>query len=276
MIFFRPKFSRMTVKTIVIGLILLNFLFACQQSEPLPTNTSLLWSDEFNGTSLDLNKWEIQSGDGSDYGLYRWGNNEEQYYTSDNITVSSGKLKIKSITENINGYNYTSGRIRSLNKGDFKYGRIEASIKMASTPGLWHAFWMLPSDMNKTWPIGGEIDIMEYVGNQSDKLFNTVHFADVNGNHQEIGFTFPFVNDNSFHIYAVEWDETGITWYKDSEETFTLARTNTRLAPTYPFDSEFHILLNTAIGGNLGGNVDPASLSTPQYMEVDYVRVYGN
>ena len=154
----------MSNKLIFGFLLMVAFFSNCKQSDPLPTKYDLVWADDFSGTSLDLSKWEYMLGDGSTYGLYRWGNNEEQYYRKENVTVSGGFLKIKAIAENFGGLDYTSGRIRSLNKGDFKYGKIETSIRMSNVGGLWHAFWMLPSNPSKGWPISGEIDIMEYVG----------------------------------------------------------------------------------------------------------------
>ena len=251
-------------------------LVSCKQSEPLQKESNLVWSDEFDGTSLDESKWETQLGDGSDYGLWRWGNEEDQYYKKENAIVIDGKLRIKSVREDIAGYKYSSARIRSLNKADFKYGRIEASIKMSSTGGLWHAFWMLPSNPSESWPISGEIDIMEYVGNTPDEVLNYIHFGDDFGNRKSLGESEPVPLDSDFHQYAIEWDENKIVWFRDSIETFSAARSNGALSSTWPFDAEFHLLLNTAVGGNLGGGIDEIGLQSPQYMEVDYIRVYQN
>lgn len=249
-------------------------LFSCEQSDPEEKVLQLVWSDEFEGTELDLNKWETQTGNGSQYGLYNWGNDEEQWYKSDNATVSNGKLLIKAIGESIGDYNFTSARIRSLNKADFKYGRIEASIRMASTPGLWHAFWMLPSSEDASWPSTGEIDIMEFVGNNPEQIYNTIHYADNFGNHKFIGDLEYIPPTTNFHLYAVEWDENAIRWFIDDVETFNVDRNDDRIRATWPFDAQFHILLNTAVGGNLGGAVDVPALQLPKFMEVEYVRVY--
>lgn len=265
-------FQRFTYLTLAVTSAL--FMSACEQSDPPERSLELVWSDEFNGTTLDLNKWEPQLGDGTDYGLWQWGNNEEQYYKAENATVENGLLKIKAVAEQVSGYEYTSARLRSLNLGDFKYGRLEASIRMDDTGGLWHAFWMLPSNAEDPWPISGEIDIMEYVGNEPELIYNTIHLADQFGNHRVVGQTTPVQNDNNFHMYAVEWDENQITWYRDSVETYNVKRTNTQVSATWPFDAEFHLLLNTAVGGNLGGNVNGPALAVPRFMEVDYVRVY--
>ncbi|MEM7037208.1 MAG: glycoside hydrolase family 16 protein [Bacteroidota bacterium] len=250
--------------------------WSCEQSDPPVKEWTLVWADEFTGNELDDEKWEIQTGDGSQYGLWRWGNNEEQWYLGDNASVSNGSLKIKAQAETVGDYEYTSARIRSLNKGDFKYGRVEAAIRMANTPGLWHAFWMLPSEPPVSWPASGEIDVMEYVGNQPDEIFTTMHFADQWGNHNQLGMLHPHIQDNQYHQYAVEWDENQVVWFTDSVEVFKVLRSNDAINATWPFDAEFHLLINTAVGGNLGGTVDAQALQLPRFMEVDYVRVYQN
>ena len=258
-----------------ILLILIAFtLFNCKQSDPIETEFTLIWEDQFGGSEIDTDKWEFQIGDGVNYGLWRWGNNEEQYYRKENARVSNGKLLIKAVAEEFENYQYTSARMRTKGKADFKYGKIEAMIRMADTQGLWHAFWLLPSSTSQNWPISGEIDIMEYVGNSPQEILNTLHFADNFNNHQYIGSSTEFMDKNQFHLYAIEWDENKIIWYLDGDETFRIIRSNSKLSDTWPFDAEFHILLNTAVGGNLGGTVDATSLNSPKYMEVDYVKVY--
>jgi beta-glucanase (GH16 family) len=129
------------------------------QAAQCPT---LVWHDEFNGTALDLNKWEPQIGDGCDYGVCQWGNNELEYYKADNAVVSNGALKILVKQERVKRYNYTSARLRTSGLGDFTYGRFEARMKLLKGQGLWPAFWMLSSNEPKGgWPQSGEIDIME-------------------------------------------------------------------------------------------------------------------
>jgi beta-glucanase (GH16 family) len=255
-------------------LLLAGLLVSCQQSDPVLTESKLVWADEFNGDSLDLSKWEIQLGDGSDYGLWRWGNEEDQYYTANNVSVGGGFLRITSLAQSVGGYDYTSARIRTLEKADYKYGRVEASIKMPIVGGLWHAFWMLPSHPVDPWPISGEIDIMEYVGNLPDDLLQTIHFADRFGQRNQLGMATPFLMDNNFHTYAMEWDENQVIWFIDGTQTFSVLRSNDLISNTWPFDAQFHVLLNTAVGGNLGGAVDDQALQIPRSMEVDYVRIY--
>lgn len=258
-----------------IVLLLLSILISCKQSAPPQKYKVLVWSDEFDGTELDETKWEVQLGTGGSYGLYLWGNNEQQFYRRENITVNNGVLRIRSQRENFQNMEYTSGRMRSLNKGDFKYGRIEARIKMDNAPGLWHAFWMLPSNPDVGWPISGEIDIMEFVGNTPTQVLNYIHFADINNIHRFRGTFHNLLTPHSnFHIYAVEWDENKIRWFVDDVMTFSVTREDADLVDVWPFDRQFHLLLNTAVGGNLGGNINAQAMTTARFMEVDYVRVY--
>jgi beta-glucanase (GH16 family) len=257
---------------------LLTLLFistGCKQSDPPENFKLLVWSDEFEGNELDETKWEVQLGTGSSVGLFQWGNNEAQFYRRENITVENGVLRIRAQRENFQNMEFTSARIRSLNKGDFKHARIEARIKMDNTAGLWHAFWLLPSNATQPWPISGEIDIMEYIGNMPNSILHYIHFANSQGEHRYKGVDTPFTTASSqFHVYAVEWDQTQIVWYIDDVVTQRIPRDDADVGPTWPFDAKFHILLNTAVGGNLGGNINVQALTTPRYMEVDYVRVY--
>lgn len=266
------------MKSIVVLALLMSsvcILNSCKQSDPPSFSRVLIWSDEFNGSELDENKWEVQLGTGASVGLSQWGNNEQQFYRRENITVENGFLRIRAQRENFQGMDYTSARIRSLNKGDFKFGRMEARIRMDNTPGLWHAFWMLPSSPNASWPVTGEIDIMEYVGNAPTELLNYIHFADQQGNHRYRGVETNLLTAASdFHVYAIEWDETEIVWFIDDMQTYRVTRTDEDLVHVWPFDAKFHLLLNTAVGGNLGGNINVQAMTLPRFMEVDYVRVY--
>ena len=236
---------------------------------------TLVWADEFNGTTLDLNKWSYQIGDGCAEGICGWGNNELQYYQESNVTVSNGQLHITAKKQRVQSKAYTSGRIRSINKGDWTYGRFEARIKLPAGKGLWPAFWMLPTDqVYGGWPRSGEIDIMEFVAAETDRVLGTVHYGDPypNNKHQGANFilnsgTFP----EAFHDFAIEWEPGIIRWFVD--DILYLTKTTQDLAPyNWPFDQRFHFLLNVAVGGNLGGPVDDSIF--PKTMDVDYVRVY--
>lgn len=236
---------------------------------------NIIWQDEFDGTSLDLSKWNYQIGDGCDQNICGWGNNELQSYQEANVAVSNGTLKITAKKERIRGSQYTSGRINSKGKADFTYGRFEASIKLPAGDGLWPAFWMLPTDeFYGGWPQSGEIDIMEYVASTPDEILGYIHYGDPYPDNQSQGNTYKLKNDvfyNDFHEFAIEWEPGEIRWYMDGILYST--KTTQDISPAnWPFDKDFHFLLNVAVGGNLGGQVNDSML--PATMEVDYVRVY--
>lgn len=244
---------------------------------------NLIWSDEFDGTTLDTNSWSYQTGTGTAYGLPAgWGNNELQYYTnfSSNVAVSGGTLKIIARQQNFAGSPYTSGRIRTVGLRDFVYGRFESRMKIPSTSGVWPAFWMLPTDSPYGgWASSGEIDIMESV-NIANTVHGTIHYGSPWPNNQSNGGSVNNGTDFSqdFHEYAIEWGPDEMRWYLDgdlfhsvtSSQWFSsVARSN----PRAPFDVPFHLLLNVAVGGNWPGNPN-GSATFPQTLEVDYVRVF--
>jgi len=224
---------------------------------------ALVWADEFDGTSVDPSKWSFQLGDGSDEGIPGWGNNELQYYTEDNATVAGGLLTITAREEStVPGFDYTSSRLRSLAKGDWTFGRMEMRAKMPIGQGLWPAFWMLSSDPSiyGTWAASGEIDIVEYIGNEPDRIFGTIHYgAPFPGNvFSSIDTFLPSGTFNDdFHVFAVEWEYGEIRWYLDGALYATQDSWFSSGGPfPAPFDVDFHLLLNLAVGGNLPGPPD--------------------
>jgi beta-glucanase (GH16 family) len=241
------------------------------------------WADEFEGTQLNLTVWEPMTGTGTAYGLPAgWGNNELQYYTNfaDNVSVSGGTLKITARQQNFGGRSYTSARIRSLGNVDFKWGRVEARMKIPGTSGVWPAFWMLPTNSPYGgWAASGEIDIMEST-NAADRIHGTIHFGDNFPNNASNGGSIQTGIDyaQGFHVYAVEWDPNQIRWYLngqlyhtvDAAQWYSVAASSNARAP---FDHPFHMILNVAVGGNWPGDPD-GSAQYPQTMEVDYVRVF--
>ena len=243
-------------------------------------NYQLVFADEFDGTELDLANWTHQIGDGTSVGLPPgWGNNELQYYRAENTTVSDGLLTITAREEAFAGYNYTSSRIITEGKQEFEYGRIEARIKMPIGQGLWPAFWMLfpaPGEYGG-WAASGEIDIMEYIGSEPNEVFGTLHFGQpFPGNvfsSEEYVLPSGTFNDD-FHVFAIEWEPGEIRWYVDGLLYATQNNWWSNGGPyPAPFDTEFYILLNLAVGGNLPGNPD-ATTVFPQEFVIDYVRVY--
>ena len=237
---------------------------------------SLIWADEFEGTSIDLTKWEHEvNANGG-------GNNELQYYTDrpENSFVKDGMLHIAAQKENFTGPDgsreYTSARMRTMNKGDWKYCRIEVRAKIPYGQGIWPAIWMLSTDWEYGgWPASGEIDIMEHVGSDPGKIYGTVHTEAYNHNKgtQRGGQILVSDANSNYHVYAIEWSENKIDFYVDDQKYFTFTNDKNGNHATWPFDKRFHLLLNVAVGGNWPGN---PNLSTPfpAEMIVDYVRVY--
>ncbi len=261
-----PKFK------ITLVSLVLNFLISGISLAQCPT---LIWADEFNGTTLDITKWSYQVGDGCAEGICGWGNNEQQYYKESNVTISNGQLHITAKKERVQSKSYTSGRIRSINKGDWIYGRFETRMKLPGGNGLWPAFWMLPTDnFYGAWPQSGEIDIMEFVAATPDHVLGTIHYGDPYPNNKNQGANF-YLNSgvfpDAFHDFAIEWEAGTIRWFVD--DILYLTKTTQDLAPyNWPFDKRFHFLLNVAVGGNLGGTVDPNIF--PKSLDAEYVRVY--
>lgn len=238
----------------------------------------LVWSDEFDAEELDQEKWSYQHGTGEEQGLTGWGNNELQYYTDDeeNVFLEDGRLHIVAHQENYEGMEYTSGRILTREKGDWKFGKIEVRAKLPQGQGIWPAIWMLPTEnVYGGWPKSGEIDIMEMVGHEPETIHGTVHYGPDWPDNEYTGTPFSLDDGtfaDEFHTFAIEWEEDQIKWFVDGNEFYSV--TPDTLEPRqYPFNEEFHLILNLAVGGNWPGNPDKTT-EFPQSMVVDYVRVY--
>jgi len=254
----------------------------CIYNEVLPEGWTLVWNDEFNSDNLDLTKWDYQLGTGSQYGLSGWGNNEEQYYTDqinnlyfDTCDIDNNCLIIKAYHQTYESSEYTSSRIKSAGAGVRTYGRIDVRAKLPSAPGTWPAIWMLPENTTYGgWPASGEIDIMEHVGCDLGTIHGSIHCN--NYNHQDgtqQTSTLQNLNVEEFHIYRIEWNESYIKWYVD--DTMFFQFNNNQEGPdSWPFDIDFHLIINLAIGGNFGGYCEFTSSAFPQEMEIDYVRIY--
>lgn len=233
----------------------------------------LIWSDEFDYTGLpDDSKWNYDvGGDG-------WGNNELQYYTknrTENARVENGHLIIQAHKETYGGKSYTSARLITKTKGDWKYGRIEIKAKLPGGRGTWPAIWMLPTDWAYGgWPASGEIDIMESVGYDPGKIYGTVHTEAYNHSlGTQRGSSIMIADaESNYHLYAIEWDENKIDFFVDDTKYFTFS--NQGDWTKWPFDKRFHLILNIAIGGDWGGIQGVDNNIFPVQMEVDYVRVY--
>ncbi len=229
---------------------------------PRAVTYQLIWSDEFNGTSVDNTKWTMETGNP---GV----NNEKEYYQAANATVTGGNLVITAKNESVGGWPYTSARMNTSGKFSCQYGRIEASMKLPLGQGLWPAFWMLGTNINTVgWPQCGEQDIMEHI-NADNTIYGTIHWYD-NGNTQYGGNT--TTNPDAYHLYAVQWDTNSITWWVDNT-LYATANISNNINNTGAFQNPFFIILNMAVAGDFPGQtVDLSKL--PASMYVDYVRVY--
>lgn len=231
----------------------------------------LLWEDNFDGQGLDMNFWNVNEGNGCPCNC-GWGNNELQVYTKNNFTLTDGYLHLTAKKE---GQGYTSAKITTKDKFEFRYGRIEIRAKLPVGKGVWPAFWLLGANIDEVgWPMGGEIDIMEYVGKMPGVILNAIHTQDSHGNTVNSKRTTIGDIEQGFHTYSANWTPDKIAFLVDGKVHYTFGPQN-KTGKTWPFDKPFYIILNTAIGGNLGGpEVDGAIF--PQDYVVDYVRVYKN
>jgi PKD repeat protein len=227
--------------------------------------SALVWEDEFNTDGApNSSKW------GYDLGAGGWGNNEPQYYTNrpENIIVSNGTLKINTIKENYSGSTFTSARILTKGKFSFKYGKVEIRAKLPTGGGTWPAFWMLGDNIGTaSWPACGEIDILEAIGNQLNVNHSSLHSPGRSGNTPDTG-TIAVANGNTeFHTYTADWRVDSIKFYVDNQLFYTFSN-----SASFPFNQNFFLILNCAIGGNFGGTIDPNFTSST--FEIDYIRVY--
>lgn len=269
-------------------LLLASLLMGCLSAEPItptvmtathvptaivaPKGWNLIWHDEFDGGAIDAKNWTYDLGGGG------WGNGEMENYTArpENARLENGLLVIEARKETNadGGFEFTSARLKTQGLQTFQYGHIEARIKVPAGAGFWPAFWLLGENISTVgWPDCGEIDVMEYTGKEPDLILGTMHGPGYSG---ALGLTkwnrqtYNVADD--FHTYAIEWDKDKISWFYDDVKYSTYTRNDVG-ARKWVFDQPFFIILNLAIGGTLGGLVNPNTVFPAQYL-VDYVRVY--
>ncbi|PPK85060.1 glycosyl hydrolase family 16 [Neolewinella xylanilytica] len=231
-----------------------------------PEFNNLVWADEFDGNVLADTSWSYDTGTGNN----GWGNNESQFYTDrpENVRVADGLLTITAQRENFSGSDFTSGRIVTQDKFEFTYGRIDIRAKLPSGGGTWPALWMLGANFDTVgWPACGEIDMMEHVGNEPERVLSALHFPGNSGGNAVTSSTTVETAETEFHVYTTIWTENTIRFLVDDEVYHTFDNN-----AGIPFNHDFFLIFNVAVGGTLGGAIDPAFSSSS--MEVDYVRVY--
>ena len=227
---------------------------------------TLVWNEEFDAGSLNTGLWNYNTGSGG------WGNNELQNYTNaiENVHIDSGYLHITAL--NPYGSTYTSGRINTQGKREFKYFRADIRAKLPEGQGIWPAIWMLGANFSSVgWPNCGEIDIMELLGHQPSIVHGAIHW----NYYGHLSRTSSYTIDNDkfssgFHIFSVIWTPYKMIWLVDNQQFFFLNRSE---IPEFPFDLNQFFVMNVAIGGNWPGSPDATTLF-PQHMIVDYIKVY--
>lgn len=267
----------------LLALTLVIFSQAGCKSEDAPTDSGgddttgyqLVWSDEFDYTGKpDSTKWGYDIGDNG------WGNNELQYYTNDevNARAENGMLVLEAHNYPDAEVQYTSARLVTREKGDWLYGKFEIKARLPYGKGIWPAIWMLPTDwFYGGWAASGEIDIMELLGHEPDRVYGTLHYGGSPPANVHTGNNYTLQNStfaSDFHIFTLEWEKEEMRWYIDGELYATQNEWYTQ-GHEYPapFDKKFHLIFNIAVGGNWPGYPDE-NTTFPQRMEVDYVRVY--
>uniref|UniRef100_T1JF06 GH16 domain-containing protein n=1 Tax=Strigamia maritima TaxID=126957 RepID=T1JF06_STRMM len=257
----------MQVQIVVfITFITVNVILLLCNGEP-----ELIWSDEFDGQSIDRTKWAYYTGKAP--------NNELEQYTNrtENVFVENGNLVLKAIKEIYNGHNFTSGEIYSQYKGDFLYKTVKVRAKLPYGRGVWPAIWMLPTYYKHGPGIAsGEIDILELLGDKPNKMYSTCHYGKTwtDRDSKSSNYSLPHGDfSDDFHVFSMKWSPDLIRIFVDDVQIINFRPSDVPKKYTYPFDDYFYIILNVAVGGNWPGSPD-ASTVFPQVMLIDYVRVY--
>ncbi len=246
---------------------------------------SLVWSDEFNENGLDTNKWGYNIGNGCP-GLCQWGNNEEQYFTDSdqNLYFREGNLILEAKSENISGMDYSSSRINTDDKFEFQYGRVDIRAAMPSVSGTWSALFMFNKEYTIDnpglhWPSGGEIDIVEYLGEDPDDILGTGHYGtDFPDNHRFDSVHYSSQDGKSFdevyYVFSIIWEENSIKWLVNDVEYHSMSPATTQAnGQPYPFNDQFYFVFALSVGGNLP-TANPVPEDFPAFLVIDYIRVH--
>ncbi|PKP39202.1 MAG: glycoside hydrolase [Bacteroidetes bacterium HGW-Bacteroidetes-15] len=231
---------------------------------------SLVWNDEFDGTTINSSNWVFEIGTGNS----GWGNNELQYYRQENAWIEEGVLTIEARKENYSGSNYTSSRMKTQNKLSFQYGRIDIRALLPKGQGIWPALWMLGNSITSVgWPQCGEIDIMEMIGGsgRENQTHGTVHWD--NNGHIYVGGTYTKQTGtfaDEYHVFSIIWNQTSIKWLVNNNQFYEIDITPAHMTE---FHQKHFFIFNVAVGGNWPGSPDATTIF-PQQMKVDYIRVF--
>ena len=272
----------MKISKLLFGAVILLIVSSCKKDDPNPSieGYTLEWSDEFNGSSISTVNWVHEIGDGTDYGLpVGWGNNELQLYTNasqnsylEDISDDNAALVIEA-TESAPG-EYRSAKLTTSGLRSFRYGKIDARIKLPTAQGMWPAFWMLGDNFSSLgWPGCGEIDILELVGFEPNIIRGNIHYVDSDQSYASAEGDPAIIAESfseDYHQFGIEWTPNEITYLLDDIVYKTVSIDDDGMKE---FDRSFYLILNVAVGGNWPGSPD-ASTVFPQKMYVDYIRYY--
>lgn len=258
----------------VFAIIFILSMANCEDDIQTVTNfDNLVLAEEFDIDGAPNSEvWDYDIGTGSN----GWGNGESQYYTNrtENVTVQNGKLLITARRESFNGSRFTSARLLTRDKFEQRYGRFETRVKLPWGQGIWPAFWMLGADIGSNpWPQAGEIDIMEFRGQDPSTVLGTLHGPGYSGG-ESIGKSYTLLNDRfdtGFHIFGIEWGPEYVNFYVD--DVLYNQLTPADVTGEWVFDKPFFLLMNLAVEGTFVGPINDETIF-PQTMIVDYVRVY--
>lgn len=268
----------LTLRTLAIAACFSLFGLRFAHSAKPPEEWKLVWFDEFDGKSLDYSKWGVE------VNAFGGGNNEMQIYSDrpKNVRVENGNLVIEAHkdghAEAGTRRDYSSGRVRTKHRGDWRYGRVDVRAKLPVGKGLWPAIWMLPTDeAYGTWAASGEIDVMELVGHEPSTYHGTLHYGGKWPNNKHSGKPYKLPAGtfaDNFHVFSIVWEPGKIHWGLDGKLWQTQDKwTSEGGAFPAPFDKRFHLVVNLAVGGNWPGPPDPKT-KFPAKLLIDYVRVY--
>jgi beta-glucanase (GH16 family) len=268
------------LKTLLLGMLFIVIGCNPDETQTVAEYKNLVLSDEFDTDDIiDRDIWTFDIGNGTN----GWGNNEEQFYTNrtENVSVQNGTLIIKAIKEDYNGFDYTSSKILTKGLKEQAYGRFEARIQLPTGQGMWPAFWLLGANCGdgtadtEVWPNCGEIDVMEYRGQDPTVVHGSVHGPGYAGGNA-ITKSYALENDRfdtGFHVFGIEWAPEYINYYVDDVLYNQITRQQVEEIGTWVFDQPFYIIINLAVGGDFIGAPNEETVF-PQTMLIDYVRVY--
>ncbi|MFT5257312.1 MAG: beta-glucanase (GH16 family) [Arenicella sp.] len=268
------------LKTLLLGMLFIVIGCNPDETQTVAEYKNLVLSDEFDTDDIiDSDIWTFDIGNG----INGWGNNEEQFYTNrrENVSVQNGTLIIKAIKEDYNGFDYTSSKVLTKGLKEQAYGRFEARIQLPTGQGMWPAFWLLGANCGdgtadtEVWPNCGEIDVMEYRGQDPTVVHGSVHGPGYAGGNA-ITKSYALENDRfdtGFHVFGIEWAPEYINYYVDDVLYNQITRQQVEEIGTWVFDQPFYIIINLAVGGDFIGAPNEETVF-PQTMLIDYVRVY--